>query len=280
MKFKTITIISILALTACGNQFDKQKDKKVGSITDFLSANKSENGSLSLMSEDRSDVTVGPIDVLNIPKDYELNLQGRNLTIIAGEINSDGGKIMTFDENAKAAPGFPGLSGGTVKIIADKFQGNLEIQMRGQEGGDGLGKGVEKNYVNKDSFINEYASKYCVQYMGAGQDIQKKIAANWSDNPILGSLGGAGGNSGFFDNRISQFSGDLIIKSLPGKSGKRGPLGVVKYNGAPVPFDKPFEVWWASGQWEAWMTIQCLDPNIQDDSQAQSISGLDLNPKK
>ena len=67
-----------------------------------------------------------------------LNLNGKSMQVEAAEIHSENGLIQTFTPGAKADDGRPGQSGGTVQIKALRAFGNLKIEMRGQNGGDGL----------------------------------------------------------------------------------------------------------------------------------------------
>ena len=62
----------------------------------------------------------------------------KNLTINVDEIHSDRGLIETFPADSIAARDTKGLDGGTIKINAKKADGNLQVILRGQQGGAGL----------------------------------------------------------------------------------------------------------------------------------------------
>jgi len=64
---------------------------------------------------------------------------GSNITLAADEIISEEGVIDTTPTPFVAQSGVAGLSGGTLKILADKGSGTLHIISAGQSGGSGSG---------------------------------------------------------------------------------------------------------------------------------------------
>ncbi|QDK37924.1 hypothetical protein [Bdellovibrio sp. NC01] len=73
-----------------------------------------------------------------ISKDAKILTKQFNLTIIADTIKAEGGLITNFaDGESQKAIATNGLKGGNISISAQKASGNLAIEMRGQNGGEG-----------------------------------------------------------------------------------------------------------------------------------------------
>lgn len=62
---------------------------------------------------------------------------GNNLRLIAEELESDRGEILTFPEGTKAPEGTAGLHGGFITLQIQHPQGQLFVTLRGEHGGDG-----------------------------------------------------------------------------------------------------------------------------------------------
>jgi len=86
------------------------------------------------------------LDTLKLLKGARIVTGGNDLVIIANKIVSEDGYIVAFTDKTRrakdgvgtGAPGAPGVSGGTVTLIAlDGIEGRLHIDLSGQVGGDG-----------------------------------------------------------------------------------------------------------------------------------------------
>lgn len=270
-----ILLIFIALLSGCGNQFDKEKDPTRKNISEFLSP----SGEIQQFEQNRSDIIIGPVDVLEVPPQYVLLTQGRNVQILAKEIYASDMTIRTFEENSTAELGRAGLSGGTVTINAQKLVGQLTVEMRGQNGGKGLEKGTDRNYDDPQGFYKSYIFYFCNSFTQPNEVPPQTTVYDWANNPLNGSLGGAGGDSGLFNNRIAQVDGKITLKSTPGEGGLRGEPGKLSFRGVEVPFAKNYEIQWPSGSYTGWHDMNCPIPINQPDSKIQALRGQDLNQK-
>lgn len=67
----------------------------------------------------------------------QISFLDKNLRIETKEIYFHNTILQTFPEGAKAPVGEEGRSGGRLFLKADKIQGEVRIEMRGEDGGDG-----------------------------------------------------------------------------------------------------------------------------------------------
>jgi hypothetical protein len=69
----------------------------------------------------------------------ELFTMGNSVDITADEVESNGGNITTFPpENMKAALNTKGQGGGFVNLQFRQIEGQVAVNLRGQDGGDGM----------------------------------------------------------------------------------------------------------------------------------------------
>jgi hypothetical protein len=143
---------------------------------------------------------------------------GNNLIIKAQEIISLGGKILSFDEKNKSAQiSTSGKSAGTVYISSRNAQGDLEINLDGQNGGDGThGVNAQKFSLATDG--------------GAGADggnggiLRYNLPTNNKINlkvSIKAGLKGHGGKGGLGGN-FTLCHKDLGCDNLDHPAGKHG----------------------------------------------------------
>lgn len=168
----------------------------------------------------------------------QIQTNGFDLSIKANKIFADDAYLASFPSGSQALPLTPGKSGGSISIQAKDAIGRLNIELRGQKGGDGVDgipweKSADNGVAGKDSqdavFDGEIRSySYCVRDAGDG----------WpGGNGAMGrdgSAGEKGGDSGTVLIHIENHS-DLEVAHLieageggssgAGSPGQRGGVG-------------------------------------------------------
>lgn len=162
-------------------------------------------------------------DELRFTEGGVLYTMGANVRIHVGTLKAEGGKIATFPEGQKAAAGKKGRSGGHVYLGFRNAVGALTIELRGENGGDGL--------PAKDPDQNIKGSK-------GTNGIAGTCGFNPGMIPTKGGVGGKGlkgypgntglkgGDSGTLElvvDNSQDFSSR--VEKLPGMGGNGGPGG-------------------------------------------------------
>lgn len=187
---------------------------------------------------------------LYLSEETALFIDGKSVEISANEIYSKGGMIKSFategNEDATAPLGKDGRSGGNLVLTVNKLYGPLKVDLRGENGGQGIdgapydtraakgapaGKG--KGYGSPGS-----ADSYCDYGADAGNG-----AAGADGRP--GLPGGSGGNSGNVKVSVKQFlplegigtpptdepSRPVVVLLAPGLGAKGGNPGPPQIGG-------------------------------------------------
>ncbi len=150
-----------------------------------------------------------------------------NLSIKAKYIYSEFGALITnFPEGSKAPTGVVGLSGGKVELQSDYADGNLQIIMNAQRGGDGK-LGIPKEDV---------------PYINIGQPSPgDQVGIQYTIPECLGGSGSSAGQAGTFIFSATK-KNDFKISSrmVLASGGSRGQTEIkCKYpNAAFLDFDK------------------------------------------
>ena len=91
-----------------------------------------------LFTENQNGLVLKQFAKIYLTAQGSITLDGRSLQIEAQEIHSEDGLIRSFAPGAKAADGKTGRSGGVIEIKTAKATGHLRVEMRGENGGDGI----------------------------------------------------------------------------------------------------------------------------------------------
>jgi hypothetical protein len=142
------------------------------------------------------------INRLRLQSGATLFTMGANVSLRVSKLESQSGSISTFPENQKATLGVEGRSGGNLRLEIQHAIGELNVVMRGEDGGDGevpppigaVGKG--KNSTNAGS--PGVAERRITQLVMSQPSIASEQCLK---NPGQGGTGGRGakgleGNSG------------------------------------------------------------------------------------
>lgn len=174
-----------------------------------------------------------------MPKDSFLFTQDHNLEIKTKEIYFHRSLIATFPEGAKAELSKEGRSGGHLRIEAHRAIGDVRVELRGEEGGDGLpgdppdarNKGVDRpSHVPPMFTVSNlpcYDSTYCfggsrtiytcTTPVPVGQD------ADHGKQGHSGQPGKAGGNTGKIHFQVQDFKDlELLLLKEVGLGGQGG----------------------------------------------------------
>jgi hypothetical protein len=154
----------------------------------------------------------------------QLVTEGLDLDLEIDELHSDGGKIITYAENQKAANDQPGRPAGKVHLKIKSLEGMLGIEMRGEAGGDGHtgrngGNGANVFYNN---------SSYCQPTTPTGGPGEN------GENGAPGQIGGGAGDLILHVGELKPASA-IAIRSQPGSHGTGGLGGIGGRGGLPDP---------------------------------------------
>ena len=124
----------------------------------------------------------------------KVQTNGFQLKVQAQKVVSDDAEIFSFLENSKAEPSQDGKSGGLVHIVSIEALGNLKINLKGQNGGDGI-DGLPWTTVAAGGSVGSTGGHSCAKSpIGIGGAL-KCWCTSQPGNGTNGA-GGAKGNSG------------------------------------------------------------------------------------
>ena len=164
-----------------------------------------------------------------------ITTNGYTLIINAGQLLANSGTIRSFVHGSKAVIGQAGKSGGNVRIFAKTATGQLKVEMRGQNGGDGA-KGADcKDWSKCPEPPIEYKTNGLAGFPGGdglpgGNSGSFQIKLTEAHQLLVlvtaeYGLGGAGGIGGAGTPKAP----DLNMQEGPaGKNGVNGPAGVME----------------------------------------------------
>ena len=177
---------------------------------------------------------------LFFPEHSTLITNGFNIEINADELLSEKGILSTFGPNSRATPGAHGKNGGEIKINILRAVGSLQIDMRGQHGGNGVA-GSAFTYRAPDGLPPQEGVEQCERINDRDRFSLKPVlrrmcscireGKNGTDGHIgaqgnPGGPAGNGGNSGELKLTIKDGSGfQLETSRIVGESGQRGQGG-------------------------------------------------------
>lgn len=147
---------------------------------------------------------------------------GHRVRLHVGRLIADRGRIATFPEGTKALFGKPGRSGGHLFLnVGVAEEGRLFVQMRGEDGGDGLVALLSKS-LGVDGVDGKSVEFMCGTSVA---ELEKVHGGNGADG-APGSPGGNGGSSGTVEWKIQK--GPMFAYQFtksPGRGGKGGAGG-------------------------------------------------------
>lgn len=163
--------------------------------------------------------------------------EGTPFKILTQEVHSEGGRIETFEKGTTAQKGFPGRDGGSIEIQAERAIGNLTVEMRGENGGDGLDRKTtnihlkgQKGDKGADAKIEQVGSYWDGTFQIATYRCVSQPQPGQNGHPGLdgekGGHGYQGGSTGRLVLKIIDKS-DFNINAVPdpglyGRGGKGG----------------------------------------------------------
>ncbi len=203
-------------------------DLVVDRAMDFSDSNFSQ-----LFSENQNGLVLKQFTKIYLTAQGSITLDGRSLQIEAQEIHSEDGLIRSFPIGAKAKQGKVGRSGGVIEIKAVKATGHLRVEMRGENGGDGVpaqapdeklkgatgttgDAGTPGGQIGMEGFLNKMS---CTKQPGRGGPGEK----GHQGNP--GGDGQRGGASGHLSVNITQDAGFTLLATTEAGQGGAGASG-------------------------------------------------------
>jgi hypothetical protein len=180
-------------------------------------------------------------DTIIIEKNYPIFTNGRTLNLNAKTLISHAGRIESFPEGTTAPKNTTGRNAGRVVIVADELEGNLKVNLRGENGGAGVdGKKGATGYAGEDGRAlpylapeaQAYLQTYCTEWIFGGPP-RHPSDLTLMNHPVRGKQGGQGGHGS--DGSRGHAGGDagiieIEIESLEINSLE---LGTVPGNGGP-----------------------------------------------
>jgi hypothetical protein len=186
--------------------YQHQKDRKDSEQTDF------------------TDITIN-MDRLTFQPGGVLYTMGKKVRIQVQDLKSTGGKIATFPENQTAVLGRDGRSGGHIQLLAQLAVGDLQIEMRGEIGGQGATgpKPVEsmKGATGPDGVLERVRNGnsgiiFCREAANGGRGGQ-------GSKGQIGGVGMRGGDTGTLELNLQDASMlDYKVTLFPGAGGRGG----------------------------------------------------------
>ncbi|MBS1984125.1 MAG: hypothetical protein JST16_08125 [Bdellovibrionales bacterium] len=147
---------------------------------------------------------------------------GQAVQLVADEIVSEGGVIITFPKGQTAGPGAIGKSGGRIDLHAHRMRGLLRVEGRGENGGTGA-KGQDgatggRGAPGDDAYV---LGMVCMRQAGEG----KRGLPGESGH--RGQRGASGGDSAQVRIRVDNPSDDFRVEFdlQSGEGGAGGPGG-------------------------------------------------------
>jgi tetratricopeptide (TPR) repeat protein len=159
---------------------------------------------------------------IRFSRDTLIVTNGNELSIIASDLISDGGRIASFVHqpysSERANPGRNGKDGGVVHLhVVDHIEGRLIVQLRGQDGGDGVdgANGVRGGFGAPGRPAVNGTFSCAASGMPGGQG---EPGGPGQD----GQAGGNGGNGGRLEGEKYSPSGEIQFEAEPGRGGHGG----------------------------------------------------------
>lgn len=223
MKHKISFLIITLLTTACGVQVKNKNSEQPVTVQALAHPDYLIDGPVVL----DEDLTL-EVNRLILTKDAVITTETHKLTIIAEEIVSDGAIIRNFAEGARASLEQNGRSGGGIEIKATIGRGHLQVEMRGESGGNG------KNGRIMSGLGGQLTGLGCLGTSGGtggnAGTLQAEIAdmtrmnLTWKNEE--GSLGVAGTpfSAGPTDPNAKHPPCDLRVKGINGQPGNKGQI--------------------------------------------------------
>lgn len=263
-KAQSISAAAMAAVQVLSSSESKIVDEKVRAGEKYIyQIGTVENGSLKAM---RTVEVVVPLDRVFMPgeqfisdqdlkadtvygriffaKGSRVRTDGRDWTIRATRIVSDGGEIYSLPETATAGLGENGRSGGHIQIFVHDVIGILQVTLRGEHGGKGRqgeelatrGQQGSPGQPGRGKFRpkSEAADAICTQAaVSAGDGLPGVLKGN------RGFDGGRGGDSGDVEIVVTgTLAGGIHTNFYEGFGGLPGEGGLGERGGAPGEFDE------------------------------------------
>jgi hypothetical protein len=164
-----------------------------------------------------------------------ITTNGFTFILKAGQLLGNSGTIRSFGRGSKAGIGQAGRSGGNIRIFAKTASGQLKVEMRGQNGGDGA-KGADcKDWSKCPQAPIEYKTNGLAGFpggdgMSGGNSGTFQIKLTEAHQLLVlvtaeYGLGGAGGIGGAGTAKAPDLN---MQEGPPGKNGANGPSGVME----------------------------------------------------
>jgi hypothetical protein len=230
----------------------------------------------------KSWLVLGGYERVFFPKNSETLILNQNIEIKTKFIYFDRSVIATFPEGSKALVGKDGRSGGQLRFEAEQATGQLRVELRGEDGGDGLpgdppdhrNRGVDRPSHVAPSFTYStlpcYDSSYCVGLQTTYRctsPVPLGMDADPGKQGHPGKPGRHGGNSGKLDFQFRSFESlDLLVLNEVGRGGLGGEGGE---GGEP---GKPGLAWRPPGN-----TVDC-SAMVDGRPGARGVPGFPGNP--
>jgi hypothetical protein len=145
-----------------------------------------------------------------------LTTNGFNVVLHAQKIESDQGVIRTFAPNQTAATGADGRNGGEIRIFAVEAHGQLAVEIRGENGGNGLGPvGLARDGGNAGSGGN--SGNFFLDITGTND-----LKISFVDQAGIKGVAGKGAPAGMIGGLCMGGQCNSPSPVGPGENGKEG----------------------------------------------------------
>lgn len=149
---------------------------------------------------------------------------GMNLRLEVSELDSKGGMITTFPDNKVTPIGVNGRSGGNLEIVVGHAMGQLQLLMRGEDGGRGIEGAAPTETLRgpKGAKGTNCSAAGTLMCTGAGNG----QAGGVGQPGFIGGGGFKGGDSGTATLTVATATNfSLSMSEVPGSGGHGGPGG-------------------------------------------------------
>jgi hypothetical protein len=163
-------------------------------------------------------------DRLVLSKGAKFVTNGLNLRLEIGELDSKGGMITTFPDNKVTPVGVNGRSGGNLEIVIGHATGQLQLLMRGEDGGRGIDGAAPTEALRGPKGANgaNCSSAGTLVCIGAENGQRGGVG----QRGLVGGVGFKGGDSGTAALTVTTSSNfSLSISEVPGGGGRGGQGG-------------------------------------------------------
>lgn len=218
MKVQLLVVTLGLGFCGCGVTL-KDKKESVKPETEFVVE---ESYTLPLQRNMMYQQVV-EYDRLILKKGARFQTEGANVRIDIKELVSEDAVIATFSPDTTAEKRKSGRAGGHLELHVGKATGNLTVELRGENGGDGEA-GAEPVASMKGA--QGAPGMDWIGGFGYSSVIYIPSAGNPGAQGFQGESGFPGGNSGSADIQISDDSElSLSVARIPGRGGAGGSGG-------------------------------------------------------